>query len=64
MSIFLLIWILMLGAAGGLAIGSLWGRKLEKGSCARSAETGHPSVACQGCTPIDRVRRRAPECDG
>jgi hypothetical protein len=64
MTLFLLIWVVLVAAAGGLAVGALWGRALRKGSCAGSAVAGCDLAACQGCELDEPVRHHASSCSG
>jgi hypothetical protein len=57
MTLFLLIWVGLVAAAAGLAVGALWGRPPRKGSCAGSAVAGCALVAYGDCRPGDPVRR-------
>lgn len=47
MTLFLLIWLVLVAAAAGLAVGALRGRPLRGGSCAVRAVAGPD--ACEGC---------------
>ena len=59
MMFFLVIWILLVGAAGCLAVGALWGRELAKGSCGHHADCARARIACEGCTSTTQVRPKA-----
>ena len=56
MTFFLVIWLVLVAAAGGLAIGTLWGRLPPRGSCATSASC---AARCAGCTHNPELRREA-----
>ena len=58
MMLFLMIWILLVAAAGGLAVGALWGRELEKGSCGHRAECGLAHISCEGCLSTTGAGRK------
>lgn len=58
MMLFLLVWILMVAAAGGLAVGMLWGRAPRKGSCAGSEGVGC-ALACRAEAAEDPTSRTA-----
>ena len=62
MAVFLLIWILLLGAVSGLAVGALWGRELRKGGCAGQRLAGGRFAECQGCTQIGSATHETPKC--
>jgi hypothetical protein len=56
MILFLLIWVVVVAAAGGLAVGALWGRAPQKGSCAGREGADCSLAARRGCGPDDPVR--------
>ena len=56
MTLFFIIWLVLVAAAGGLAIGTLWGRLPPRGSCATRARC---AVRCEGCTHTSESRRDA-----
>jgi hypothetical protein len=57
MTLFLTIWVVLVGAAAGLAVGALRGRELRRGSCAGRSLTGGPLDGCGGCVPTDDEHR-------
>ena len=61
MMLFFVIWILLIGAAGCLAVGALWGRELAKGSCGHRDGCGRSRIACEGCASITPARQSDPD---
>lgn len=56
MALFFVIWLVLVAAAGGLAIGTLWGRLPPRGSCATRASC---AARCEGCTRNPELGREA-----
>ena len=61
MMMFLLVWLLLAGAAAGLAVGIMAGRPPEPGSCSARLG-GHRLVRCPGCKSTDALRQSASRC--
>jgi len=62
MLLFLLVWIVLVAAAAGLAVGALRGRVLEGGPCAARLAAGLPIDRCQGCAAAAALRLNASRC--
>ncbi len=59
MTFFLLIWIVLVVAAGGLAVGTLWGRAPRNGHCTGPGAPGCALAAWRDCHPCDSSRHNA-----
>lgn len=59
MTLFILIWLVLVATAAGLSVGSLRGRELRGGTCGGSA-----CASCERCSPADAVRRSATASGG
>ncbi len=57
MTFFLAIWLVLIAAVGGLAIGTLWGHHPPQASCARGTACGR---RCSGCGSGLDLGHRAP----